>query len=97
MKKIPYYVTEDDVRKYLNGEFIDALNNKREELNSEEIKNVIENMFKRYRKGKMTLLEASELLNDNILDIIFIGENSLNVCKKCDNKLPHISIPQTLK
>jgi hypothetical protein len=87
MKKISYFVTEDDVRKYLNGEFIDALKNKREELNSEEIKNVIENMFKRFRKGKMTLMEASELLNDNILDIIFIGENSLNVYKKCENKL----------
>jgi len=87
VKKVPYCVTEDDVRNYLSGEFKDVLQKKRDDLNSLNIRQIVETVLKQFKTGKMTLIEASELLNERILDIVFIGENSKIDCKKCEKKL----------
>ena len=84
-KKVPYCITEDDVKNYLNGQFKEVLQNKRDELESSTLRNVLKNLLKRFRKGKLTEEKALELLNENILDIIFLGEDSKLSCRKCDS------------
>ena len=87
MKKIPYSVTESDLKKYHSRVFEDILNAKRKALASSKIKAGVEKCFTSYKKGEINLEHTSDLLNDNLLDIIFIGENSKTSCKKCEKKL----------
>ena len=64
MKKVPYYVTEDDVRTYLNGEFKRAMQLKKESLCSSKITSVVEDVFDKLKAEEMSLEEAIEQLND---------------------------------
>jgi len=94
MKKVPYYLTEDDARDYLNGEFLKAMKIKKEVLNSPEMISFIGNILNRFKDGQMSKDDTVAQLNLKIFDIIFVGEDIPTECKACKKgKCKKLSCP----
>ena len=93
MKKVPYCVTEEDVREYLSGEFVQAMETKKKTLQSSKITDLIENTFKHFRSGQITSDKVIEVLNEEILSIIFVGDKNTKACKKDKEKCRDPSCP----
>ena len=85
-KKVPFYVTENDVKEYLAGEFQSVLKLKRGDLCSQGIKNKVKEISENLKDNKLSIEQASDMLNEHILNIIFIGDKNQSSCKKCANK-----------
>ena len=85
--KVPFYVTENDVKKYLSDEFKRVSDNKRNMLSSANIKTKVIKILQKVENLNLSIEKASELLNEHILDIVFVGEKDKIVCKKCEHKL----------
>ena len=54
MKTVDNSVTKEDVRNYLQGEFKDALKQKKDSLRSDKITNIVEDIFKRFKEEKIS-------------------------------------------
>ena len=70
-------IHEEDARKYLEEHYNNILNNKKDALFSDEIKSHVETIHAKYKDGQNVLEEAAGLLNEELLEIIFVGNNGL--------------------
>ena len=71
---------------YWHGEFTDAIEKRKDKLRSSEVVNVVNDVFEKYKQKNIVTGQAVEALNNTILDIIFVGENSPTDCKACKKK-----------
>ena len=86
-KEVPYFVTEVDSRLLLQETLEEILKTKNEVLQTGDTLEKVDDIFNRFKEGKVSEHEASSELNSFLLETIFIEDKQIEeTCKMCSKE-----------